>query len=407
MPENEVLPTDLNRALESVYAAVAKPETWAAALQQMASATNSIGCLLYPKDQARALLRLPISPDLEGFIDAYVQGAWYEIDPRAQRAWNAVDRGRVLLTDDDLMVDDEVKRWSPYFQDFQLPWKLPGWAAVAFKANGNHWCMVLLRDARHGPPDDRQKPQLISLSSHLGRIVELATLVDGRQSARQADLLEQSGLAVMLLDARGTVTTLTTAAERFVGREIFIRHNQLRFTDNEAAGQMTKMLSALRANQPLPSSYVAIRRDGQRPILIKITVLPPPLFDVFGKGNLLLRFFDSGTRLRPDGEAMRKAFGLTPAETRLAIELGQEQSLGHIAEKLAISKLTARVQLLSIFRKTDTHRQSELLALIANMPGAAPSPANGSPTAHGWRQTPSERAEAYPHQTSAHDADDR
>lgn len=51
-------------ALEAICAPVAAPDTWASALHQMERAANSVGCCFYPRDQARALLYLPVSSDL-------------------------------------------------------------------------------------------------------------------------------------------------------------------------------------------------------------------------------------------------------------------------------------------------------------------------------------------------------
>jgi DNA-binding CsgD family transcriptional regulator len=54
--------------------------------------------------------------------------------------------------------------------------------------------------------------------------------------------------------------------------------------------------------------------------------------------------------------------GLTPAETELLRELVAGTTLAHAAEHLARSLNTARNQLQSIFAKTGTHRQAELIA---------------------------------------------
>jgi len=57
-------------------------------------------------------------------------------------------------------------------------------------------------------------------------------------------------------------------------------------------------------------------------------------------------------------------FGLTPAETRLAEYLVAGKSLTEISEHLHLSRETIKSQLRSLFRKTGTHRQGELIALL-------------------------------------------
>lgn len=60
-------------------------------------------------------------------------------------------------------------------------------------------------------------------------------------------------------------------------------------------------------------------------------------------------------------------FAMTPAEARLAACIGTGVSLEAAADSLSVSKETARSQLKQVFAKTDTHRQAELVALLAGI----------------------------------------
>jgi DNA-binding CsgD family transcriptional regulator len=59
--------------------------------------------------------------------------------------------------------------------------------------------------------------------------------------------------------------------------------------------------------------------------------------------------------------------GLTSAEGRLVAQLVEGRELADAAERLGISVHTARSQLKSVFAKTDTHRQAELVALAGRI----------------------------------------
>jgi len=65
-----------------------------------------------------------------------------------------------------------------------------------------------------------------------------------------------------------------------------------------------------------------------------------------------------------DASRLQAAFGLTPAETRLADRLIRGQDLREIAEHLGLSRETIKTQLSSLFTKTATHRQAELVARL-------------------------------------------
>ena len=67
-------------------------------------------------------------------------------------------------------------------------------------------------------------------------------------------------------------------------------------------------------------------------------------------------------------DLLKRHFGLTPAEARLALHLVAGETLRSAAVKLSISYETARTSLKNIFRKTGTCRQAELVIVILAAP---------------------------------------
>jgi DNA-binding CsgD family transcriptional regulator len=63
-------------------------------------------------------------------------------------------------------------------------------------------------------------------------------------------------------------------------------------------------------------------------------------------------------------QVLRTAFRLTPSETKLALALMHGSSLQEHARENGVAVMTVRNQLQSIFGKTSTHRQAELIALL-------------------------------------------
>jgi len=74
------------------------------------------------------------------------------------------------------------------------------------------------------------------------------------------------------------------------------------------------------------------------------------------------------TRVAHDRSAtasrLRAVFALTPAEMRLVEHLLKGESLGAIGAHLSLSRETLKTQLRSLFTKTGTHRQAELVARL-------------------------------------------
>jgi DNA-binding CsgD family transcriptional regulator len=69
-------------------------------------------------------------------------------------------------------------------------------------------------------------------------------------------------------------------------------------------------------------------------------------------------------------ELLRCHFGLTPAEARVALHLVAGETLRSAEARLSMTYETARTHLKSIFQKTGTCRQAELVVVIVTaIPG--------------------------------------
>ena len=73
---------------------------------------------------------------------------------------------------------------------------------------------------------------------------------------------------------------------------------------------------------------------------------------------------DPSRRRRPAQDILRTLFGLTPAECRVALLLGDGHAPKEIAGMIGVSVETVRSQMKSIFSKTAVKRQSELVRLL-------------------------------------------
>jgi DNA-binding CsgD family transcriptional regulator len=74
-------------------------------------------------------------------------------------------------------------------------------------------------------------------------------------------------------------------------------------------------------------------------------------------------------RLAPD--ILRIRFGLTPAECRVALLLGDGRSPREISQTIGVTFNTVRSQMKSIFAKTGVKRQGELIRLLLSLSGLA------------------------------------
>ena len=83
------------------------------------------------------------------------------------------------------------------------------------------------------------------------------------------------------------------------------------------------------------------------------------------RGPECVIFVEDTERHRRNLTEAARLFGLTPKETEVACALRAGKSTRHIATDLCISFETVRSHMRSLFAKTDTHSQTELVALMA------------------------------------------
>ena len=91
--------------------------------------------------------------------------------------------------------------------------------------------------------------------------------------------------------------------------------------------------------------------------------------DVFDTFPMLLIIFSSPNNLQlANVHSLKIVFGLTLAESRVALALLDGLSPKEIAYKHQVNLDTIRKQLQAIYKKTATKRQSDLVKLLLNMP---------------------------------------
>jgi len=102
------------------------------------------------------------------------------------------------------------------------------------------------------------------------------------------------------------------------------------------------------------------------------TLVPEQVMGTFGLRPLVMLFFyHPGSAPPIDVTLLAAAFGLTNAECRIAAMLAEGMSLKQIAETLGVQHDTVRKQLQSVYKKTATNRQPELVRLLLHLPANA------------------------------------
>lgn len=182
-----------------------------------------------------------------------------------------------------------------------------------------------------------------------------------------ADVLEAAGRAVLALDPAGNVVVRSRGTGALLGGRLQLRAGKFVIADVGAQRALAALIAAALRHDPaqpgpLPPPLVLRRASGRH---LHIDVWPVSRPEGAGRIAVLLLLRETEGDAAPRTELLRQRFQLTPAELRLALALAEGVGLRAAAETLGIRMSTARAHLKSVFLKTDTHRQAELVALLA------------------------------------------
>ncbi|BCH33831.1 hypothetical protein MesoLjLc_57610 [Mesorhizobium sp. L-8-10] len=181
-------------------------------------------------------------------------------------------------------------------------------------------------------------------------------------------LFEETDIGLVVVGEGMTVKSVSAAAVRHIdgGEGIGITPTgRVALTDQDAARALQQMVDRL-AEGPRVHSHVVAASGKMRKITL-VRLNKDPIASFFeGPTVAILIEPAQGTR-PPDLERATAAFNLTPAEIKVALALNRGISLRQAAAELGIAEGTARQQLKSIFRKTGTSRQSELIVWMRSL----------------------------------------
>jgi DNA-binding CsgD family transcriptional regulator len=122
-------------------------------------------------------------------------------------------------------------------------------------------------------------------------------------------------------------------------------------------------LDASAARSSPGRDVLAIRRADQRLLAIVLT----PLLGQPGEPMAVLHVLDPYAAAEPTERLLRTLFGLSPAETRVALSIARGHTPDETAAILRRGVTTIRSQLRAVFQKTHTTRQAELTRLLVSL----------------------------------------
>ena len=373
--ESEVMQIDgPGQAIDLIYAAALDAELWPAAMGAIEKLISGCGSLLGIDAAGRPGFFSVTgyeSDAIASFASYYASRSYvWSLLPKTTEG--GVIHDRRIMRPDQRRHDVFANEWAVQYDTGDC---------VVFsllKRTDRTAFAVLARPRAGGEFDDRALRVLQRLEPHLRRAVQLRVELDRSEVAEALVLgaIDRLDDGVIFATADGAVTNLNTAAERLLvgaGSGLTVRQGRLCCT----SAALTLTLRRLIA-QASGVDEAAERQGGALTIPGDLRSRPLTAFCVpLGEARrssldrhptVMLLLSDTAKSRCAPGDLLSALYGLTPAEARLAVRLADGVSLTDAAMELGVAKNTVISQLKSVFQKTQTHRQGELIRLLNAAP---------------------------------------
>jgi|SRR5208283_5068790 len=370
----------LSKLLSSLYDAAADPTQWGSFLQQLAHATGA---------HSADILMVQAGTGNGSYS---VSSAW-QVDPEAIRLYHQhygpldiwAVRGRLqpsgqVLTSESLCTRKEYEASEIYndlLSRFDIEYGL-------FSLVENSPCRLAVVNLFRGAstpefqPSDREVLEL--LSPHIQRAFklhfqfsELKALVAGFSAA-----LDTLATGVVVLGTKGEILLMNRAANTIVARNdgLLAGAQGLRADRPAESAQLGRLIREA-VNTAEGRGFgagggVSISRRKGAALQVLVSPVQNLPIDVTRPLRAIVFISDPDRRAHTAHDILRTLFGLTPAECRVALLLGEGKTPREISQLLALSTNTVKSQTATIYAKTGTARHAQLVRLLARLPATSP-----------------------------------
>lgn len=361
----------IQELIGTLYEAAMSPSQWPSAIASIARAFGATSADFHGWNKRTRDFEFAFTYNLDHLLPEYAAHYVY-INPRID-FWEA-HPDQVLIYDylhiDERGMDrDEFYDWMERESDARYCMGM----RVENTASSQLVCGVQFSRG-HGHVERSTIERFRALAPHLVRAVGLTRKLEGEDLKNQVlgDAIQAMNCGVILVDAGARVMLANQAAEEVLAARDGLATNggkELRAARPKDTRKLREAIACAMRPETMAAcgtrqTLLVPRPSGAPPyeVLVVPTQRRAPFPSNDAGALLLVSDPEPQGSLSPD--LLREHFRLTPAEIRLCDVLLEGGDLPRVAQRLGITRSTARSRLNGVLAKTGTHRQAELTALL-------------------------------------------
>lgn len=365
----------LGETREAIEHAAFDPSRWTTVTEVMSNLIPDSFAGVFNQDKASGQHNIAIitgieSTDLQAFLNHYAT-----INPW-DSAWAQRPSGHIMVTEIEAPLRDYAETefyrdWYRYLGGFEAGVGTRLTVGRADELYVSFHYPQSFSDSIDGPVARAMR----ELQRHFSRAIEINRMFADRidKSMSVAALVnrgEDIGLAVdfdmRLLDAN-VAADLAFAR----GTPVSVTGGMVQLRDEDCNKWIVASVRSLLTGRQ-PQTVKRLFRDETSLWQISLLTVPEPVsaanrFISLRRVAVILIRNLTASGGAPDNQLLAQSFRLTPAEVRLCLALAEGLTLTEAAERLGITRATVRDRLKTVFHKTGTNRQAELVSLLIRL----------------------------------------
>jgi DNA-binding CsgD family transcriptional regulator len=341
--------------IDEIYEAALFPDRWAKVIATIGQRLDFWGgALTWGKGEEESWL---YTPNFQELMQAFMEGGW---NRRNERLTRAIREGQFSFVQDfDVFTHDE---WAglPIVREFLMPRGL-GYGVATQIAPPDHPEMTVLfeRKLESGVIGPETMAALAGLRPHIARSLTLATRLQRQKADAMTLGLNVIGAPAAVLQASGRILS---ANDLFLSLQKSIStraRDRIVISDERTNRLLYKALAGHAVGSfPLPSG-----EDGA--CILHVIPLRRNALDLSPNGSAIVLISQPMGTIADAGTLLKGLYDLTKGEARVALEIMKGLSLPAVARQLQISHETVRSNAKSIYAKTGSTGQADLVRRLS------------------------------------------
>lgn len=378
---------DVGDIIDRLYRAATGEAQWEGVLTAITEATNSNYTFFQEHDlSTNEMTRFWHDQCPVEVLDDWIT-YWYSADPRLDYA-QKYPREKIY-NDYKIMGDEDAINRDGFYNEFLNSLGVRYHAASSIMSppgiNGESRIAYLGFNRRQsaGHVSQQECELLINLRPHFERAlaVEAKLGLAEAQTDILGDTLNALAYGIVIVDQSASIRWANEQAKQLLGTRdgIASERGVLQATVATARKQLGDFIANACGTfldpRRQPGGAFLIPRELALPIEVLVAPLPRKSAAIAGlvgetQNNAIVFLHEQSERKFNSEDLLMALYGLTRSEAALALELSQGETLKTAADRRGITYETARTQIKTIYLKTDTHTQSQLVSMILRSPAS-------------------------------------